>query len=98
MSSEASNVLKVYLGADKTGGYRPFDHEKRMSIAYGHDAETKLSEIKKYLEVDHPQSAWSCSDLAQEQKAFEAQLVQRFPELDMVAANALACRWSYSWR
>jgi hypothetical protein len=98
MNSEASNVLKVYLGASETGGYRPFDHDKRMSVAYNHDADAKLSEIKKYLEVDHPQPEWSCSDLAQEQKAFEALLAHRFPELDKVAVNALACRWSYSWR
>lgn len=98
MSSEASKVLKIYLGADEAGGYRPFDHEKRMTVAYQDDAPAKLSEIKKYLDVEHTLSEWTYSDLVQEHKVFEQQLAQRFPELDKVAINALACRWSYSWR
>jgi hypothetical protein len=98
MSSEASAILKVYLGASQTGGYRPFGHEERMRVAYANNAETKLAEIQKYLDADHPHSKWSHSELAQEQKEFEKVLTMQFPELDKVAVNALACRWSYSWR
>lgn len=98
MKSEASAALEVYLGANQTGGYLPMGQSERMSAAYGDDAKAKLELIQKYLEFDHPSSDWSRPDLAQEQKAVEALLAQRFPELDRVAVNALACRWSYSWK
>jgi hypothetical protein len=98
MRSESNAVLKVYLGANQAGGYLPFGHAERMSVAYGKDAETKLAQIRKYLEVDHSPSDWSQSDLAGEQKVFEAKLARHFPELDNIAVNSLACRWSYSWK
>ena len=48
--------------------------------------------------VDHLPAEWASPDLAQEQKKFQSKVMQIFPELDEVAANSLACRWSYSWR
>lgn len=98
MKSESSAVLKVYLGANQAGGYLPFGHTERMSVAYGKDAATKLAQIQKYLEIDHPPSDWSQSDLAGEQRVFEAKLALLFPELDDIAVNSLARRWSYSWK
>ncbi len=98
MTNESSAVLKVYLGASQTGGYLPLDHTERMNIAYGKDADTKLAQIQKYLEIDHPPADWSQSDLALEQMVFEEKLALHFPELDKIAINSLVCRWSYSWR
>ena len=98
MNTGASSVLKVYLGASQSGGYLPYGHVERMSSAYGNDADAMLAKIQKYLDMDHPLSDWSQSDLGKEQQVFEALLAQSFPELSNVAVNALACRWSYSWR
>jgi len=69
-----------------------------MSAAYGKDAATELAQIQKYLEIDHPPSDWSQSDLAGEQRVFEEKLALLFPELDDIAVNSLARRWSYSWK
>ncbi|HEY6019514.1 MAG TPA: hypothetical protein VIY48_06325 [Candidatus Paceibacterota bacterium] len=98
MNTNPSAILKVYLGAGKAGGYLPYGQAERMSIAYENDAEAKLAEIQQYLDMDYPPPSWSQTDLAQEQQVFEKMLEQRFPELDKVAINALACRWSYSWK
>lgn len=98
MNTESSAILKVYLGANQMGGYLPLGHEERMSTAYGKDAEARLAQVQQYLDMDHPPSDWSQIDLAQEQQVFEGILAERFPELDKVAVNALACRWSYSWK
>ena len=98
MNQEASAVIKIYLGAGPTGGYQPIGQQDRMKQAFPQDHEHKLARIKKYLDEDHPPAAWSSNDLVQEQKAFEAMLAKKFPELDSVAINALACCWSYQWR
>ena len=96
MNTEVSDTLKTYLGSGESGGYLPYGHEERMSTAYGDNAVAKISQIREYLAADH--CAQSHSDLGQEQKVFEIALAQRFPELDAIAINALACRWSYSRR
>jgi hypothetical protein len=98
MNDEASTAIKIYLGAGPTGGCQPIGQQERMKLAFPNDHEQKLMRIKRYLEEDHPPAAWSSGDLVLEQKAFEALLSKRFPELDSVAINALACRWSYQWR
>jgi AraC-like DNA-binding protein len=98
MNNEDSAAIKIYLGAGPTGGYQPIDQQERMKQAFPNDHEQKLTRIKKYLEEDHPPDTWSSSDLVQEQKAFEALLAKKFPELDSVAVNSLACCWSYQWR
>lgn len=69
-----------------------------MKKAFPSDHEQKLIHIQKYLDEDHPPSAWSSTELLQEQRAFEGSLAKKFPELDSIALNALACRWSYNWR
>ncbi|MBB6092355.1 hypothetical protein HNQ60_001201 [Povalibacter uvarum] len=98
MNEEASAAIRVYLGAGPTGGYQPIGQMDRMKQAFPHDHEQKLTRIKKYLEEDHPPAEWSSRELAKEQKVFEAMLAKKFPELDSVAINALACCWSYQWR
>ena len=97
MNTNACEILKVYLGASDSGGYLPYGHEQRMSAAYGASAEAMVVEVRKYLEAERA-SFEAPTDLGQEQKAFEVELAQRFPELDAVAVHALSSRWSYSWR
>jgi hypothetical protein len=98
MSDNLSFALRTYLGAGGTGGYLPYGETARMESAFPGSAHKWVSRFTKYLELDHPPSDWNSSDLAQEQRMFEAKAARLFPELDAVAVNALACRWSYSWR
>lgn len=98
MSSEVSSALRVYLGASESGGYLPYGATNRMTSAFGDRADDWLPQLNKYLAFEHPPSEWSCTDLAQEQFAFESKAASHFPELDSAALNALACRWSYSWK
>lgn len=98
MNADTNEILKVYLGAGESGGYQPHGYEQRMRDAYHDQADAKLSLVQKYLLADHPVAEWTQNDLASEQSAFETILSRRFPELDPVSINALACRWSYGWR
>jgi hypothetical protein len=98
MNSAASEILKIYLGAGPTGGYQPGGHKERMYAAFANSADAKIDVIQKYLDIEHPISEWLHSDLAKEQQEVEVMLAQRFPELDKVAVNSLACWWSYSWK
>ena len=96
--NEVSDILKVYLGAGDRGGYLPYGHEERMRVAYADDARIRLAQVQKYLDEDQPMSSRTSLDMVLEQKIFEAALASKFPELDAVAINSLACRWSYAWR
>ena len=98
MSKDVSNALRVFLGAGGSGGYLPYGEADRMTSAFADRADDWLREIQKFLALEHPPSDWSNSDLAREQLRFESIAARLFPELDSVAINALACRWSYSWK
>lgn len=94
MIPDVNAILKIYLGAGPDGGYQPIGAKERFQHAFPHDHAEKLAQIQKYLEQDH-QPDWSRRTLAEETSAFAASLTAKFPELDSVAAYALACRWSY---
>lgn len=98
MSNDVSTALRVYLGAGDSGGYLPFGGSDRMTSAFAGSADDWLLWLEKYLALEHPPSEWSHSEIAREQLTFEAKAAGLFPELDSAAVNALACRWSYSWK
>jgi hypothetical protein len=98
MSNDVSTALRVYLGAVEYGGYLPYGATDRMRSAFPGSADDWLLRLEKYLALEHPPSDWSHSEIFQEQVAFEAKAAGIFPELDSAALNALACRWSYSWK
>jgi hypothetical protein len=95
VTPDVNTVLKIYLGAGVHGGYQPIGLVGRFRRAFPHDHVERLAQIAKYLEQDH-EPDWSVRSAAEEQIAFAARLAERFPELDSVAAHALACRWSYN--
>src|SRR6185503_14054496 len=94
MKPDINAILKIYLGSGHDGGYQPIGVKERFERAFPHDHAEKLALIRMYLQQDH-QPDWSKHTLAQEQIAFAADLAEEFPELDAVAAKALACRWSF---
>jgi hypothetical protein len=99
MKPDVNAILKLYLGAGATGGYQPVGKEERLKSAYPNDHGAMLKQIEGYLQLDyHPPSEWTHSDLAAEQRVVEKVLAERFPDLDKVSVNALACYWSYGWR
>ena len=98
MSSDLNSILKVYLGTDSRGGYQPIGIDQRMKQAFPKDHDAKMALIAKYLEAEHPPADWEKTGLAEEAKVFAEKLANRFPELDAVAARALANRWSFGWK
>jgi hypothetical protein len=98
MSNDVSTALQVYLGSGESGGYLPYGAADRMTSAFADKADDWLIRLEKYLALEHPPSDWKQSEFAQEQRTFESIAAGLFPELDAAAVNALACRWSYSWK
>jgi hypothetical protein len=99
MAHDPSEALAIYLGAAESGGYTPMGQEERLRAAFPHDAAAVRAEIEGYLQFpDYPPTEWTSNDLAEAQRVYEQRLTQAFPELNARAVNALACRWSYSWR
>lgn len=99
MAHDPSDVLVVYLGADASGGYMPMGREERLNAAFPRDAQSARKAIEKYLQFpDYPPAKWTSNNLAEAQCEYERRLARAFPELTARAVNALACRWSYSWR
>jgi hypothetical protein len=99
MAHDPNEVLVVYLGAGESGGYLPMGQEERLRAAYPRDARSVREAIERYLQFpDYPPIEWTSNDLAAEQCIYEQRLARAFPELNARAINALACRWSYSWR
>jgi hypothetical protein len=99
MAHDPSQVLTVYLGAGESGGYLPMGQEERLRKAFPRDFDSVRESIEKYLKFpDYPPTEWTTNDLAAAQGIYEQRLAQAFPELSARAVNALACRWSYSWR
>lgn len=98
MVNDVSTALRVYLGAGEFGGYLPHGAVDRMTFAFAGSADDWLLRLEKYLALEHPPSDWIHSEIAREQLAFETEAAGLFPELDSSAVNALACRWSYSWK
>ena len=99
MTHDPSDVLVVFLGAGESGGYLPTGQEERLRVAFPLDAESARESIERYLQFcGHPPTSWTSNDLVAEQRIYEQMLARAFPELSRQAINALACRWSYSWR
>lgn len=99
MAHDPSEILVVYLGASESGGYLPVGQEERLEAALPRDAKAARAAIEGYLQFpDYPLTEWTSNDLATEQRIYEQKLARAFPELTARAINALACRWSYSWR
>jgi len=99
MAYDPSEVLVLYLGAGESGGYSPMGHEERLRAAFPIDFTSARESIEKYLQFpDYPPTEWASNDLAVAQGIYEQRLARAFPELSARAINALACRWSYSWR
>jgi hypothetical protein len=66
MNYEASKIPKIHPGAGQGFAYRPFGRVERMRVAYENDAETRLAEMQKYPDVDHPITKWTQSGLERE--------------------------------
>lgn len=100
MEIDLSDALCIYLGAGPQGGYRPIGSgEERLRVAYpSHFAEARAAIAKYLVELDYPVKNWTSDNLAAEQRVYEESLRVAYPELSARAINALACRWSYSWR
>jgi len=99
MAHDPSEILIVYLGANGSGGFLPMGQEERLKAAFPRDAKVARDAIERYLQFpDYPSTEWTSNDLATEQGIYEQKLARAFPELTARAINALACRWSYSWR
>ena len=93
MKPDVNYVLKIYLGAGKNGGYEPLYREERMKQAFPDSHAEMFQLIAPYLEEDHAPD-WT-SDLLEESNRFERALRRKFPELDAIAARALANRWHF---
>jgi len=92
-----NELLKLYLGADEKGGYQPVGQAERLRQAFPIDYADKLRQIAPYLQADHAPD-WTQHDLPAESRLFEAELRQKYPELDASVVRALANRWSYGRR
>jgi hypothetical protein len=99
MAHGPNEILAVYLGASESGGYLPTGQDERLRAAFSSGATAARESIERYLQFpDYPPTEWTSTDLAAEQRIYEQRLARAFPELNGRAINALACRWSYSWR
>jgi hypothetical protein len=96
MKPDINRVLKVYLGADATGGYEPLYREERMKQTFPDSYVEMMQLIAPYLDEDQERD-WG-RDLVKERNRFEASLRNKFPELDAITTRALANRWSFAWK
>jgi hypothetical protein len=94
---DVNSALKVYLGADVHGGYQPIGCEERLQRAFPGEHLCVKALLTGYLQEGHNPD-WSQYSLAEETARFTDILRRKFPELDRIAARALANRWSFSWR
>jgi hypothetical protein len=97
MKPDINYVLKVHLGADENGGYEPLYRDERMREAFPDTHSEMMELIAPYLAEDQ-EPDWTKGDLVQERNRFEASLRKKFPELDAIAAKALANRWCFGWK
>ncbi len=97
MRPDVNHVLKVYLGADENGGYEPLHCDERMRETFPDTHSRMMELIAPYLAEDQ-EPDWTRGDLVQEGDRFEKALREKFPELDAIAAKALANRWSFDWK
>lgn len=96
MKPEVNQILKVYLGADESGGYEPLYRDERMRKAFPDSHRQMMALIARYLGEDREPDR-TAGDLLQQAARFEATLRQRFPELDAIVVRALANRWHFEW-
>ena len=97
MRPNINYVLKVYLGTNESGGYEPLYCDERMREAFPDTHSEMMELIAPYLAEDQ-EPDWTKGDLVQESDRFEARLREKFPELDAIAAKALANRWCFGWK
>jgi hypothetical protein len=93
---EVNQILKIYLGADESGGYEPLYRDERMREAFPDSYSEMMALIAPYLGEDH-QPDGTTGDLIQHAAHFEAKLRRKFPELDATVVRALANRWHFGW-
>jgi hypothetical protein len=96
LKPEINRILKVYLGADESGGYQPLYRDERMREAFPDSCPQMMALIAPYLEEDQ-EPDWTTGDLLQQAAHFEATLRQKFPELAANVVRALANRWHFGW-
>jgi hypothetical protein len=94
--SDINALLKLYLGADEEGSYRPIFREERFKKEFPQNHSEKMRLIAPYLDEDRDRD-WTM-DFPEDIRRFEAELRQKFPELDAISAKALANRWSFGWK
>jgi hypothetical protein len=94
--SNINSLLKLYLGADEDGGIRPLNCEERFKNEFPCDHSAMRQLIAQYLEEDRERD-WTV-DFLEDTHRFEAELRQKFPELDAISARALANRRSFRWK
>jgi hypothetical protein len=98
-TSDINHVLKLYLGADATGGFQPIGCDERLQSAFPGDYTRMMELMSPYLTEDQPQDVWwSASTLSQAADRFAERLQQKFPELDAISIRALANRRAFDYK
>ena len=96
-TSDINHVLKLYLGADASGGFQPIGCDERLRSAFPSDFSRLMQLMTRYLDEDHVPD-WSKRDWVEERDLFAGGLRQKFPELDDIIVRALANRWSFGYK
>lgn len=97
MPVDINHVLRIYLGANSSGGFQPVGCDDRLKEAFPEGHQGMLEQVAKYLDKDHEPN-WVERDLEQEAKLFAEALQKKYPELDRMIVSALVDRWCYSWK
>ena len=96
--TELSDAIVAYLQMENAASPRT-DDEAVRAVAVATDPDDLLARVKALvaeslsIEVD-----WNSLSLADGGRAMAAEMARRHPELDQVALDALAWKFTFDWR